>query len=182
MNTWKEYQEKTKDAPARELLIIALPFVKAEHPIALDFGAGALRDTKHLLKEGYGVIALDLQQPILHDPHLTQVRLPFERYKFPKSIFDLVNGQYAFPFIPTEDFREVWNDIHDSLKPGGIITGQLFGDRDEWDHTCKFAYWQTFELFTGYEILKWSGEEYDKETISGHMKHWHVFEFIARKR
>jgi len=189
-NTWLDYVEKTKSKPPRPLLVKALQFLE-RRDIALDLGAGALNDSIYLLSEKFvHVTAID------KEPVAAKIAkdLPLERFTykissledtvFPADEVDLVNAQYALPFIKPERFDEVWERISNSLKIGGVFTGQLFGQKDEWAgnrnmtfHTKAAAH----QILARFDLLDFEEEEADKPTAMGNMKHWHVFHFIARK-
>lgn len=134
-NTWQEYFEKTKNKPPRPLLVKALSFVQ-ERDSALDLGAGALNDSAYLLMEGFNhVIALDKEPVALEiannfpEDRFRYVVESFEEFQFPEKTFDLINAQYALPFISPDKFKEVFEKIVLALKSGGICTGQLLGTK-----------------------------------------------------
>ncbi|MES2006614.1 MAG: methyltransferase domain-containing protein [Patescibacteria group bacterium] len=187
---WPKYFELTKDKPPRPLLVKALSFVK-EKGNALDIGAGALNDSLHLLAEGFThVTALD-KEPIAQEiaqglpaDTFAYVISSAEDFDFPRNTFNLVNAQYALPFISKESFNGVWSKIKDSLKEEGIFTGQLFGERDEWANNGDMTFHTEAEvrrLLSDFEVLDFEEKEKDQPTASGVMKHWHVFHFIVRK-
>jgi len=110
----------------------------------------------------------------------------FERFSYPKASVDLVNAQYALPFNPPETFGNVLRAINNSLRKGGIFTGQFFGDRDEWNvagtqmtfHTRD----QAIEALSPFKTIDLQEIDRDRSAASGSMKHWHLFEFIVAKR
>lgn len=189
--SWKKYIEKTSSNNPRPLLVEAITYVESKDS-ALDFGAGALVDSKYLLEVGFKkVIAVDSDDTSAEyaskiiDPAFTYNQKTFEEYQFDDDTFDLINGQFAFSFISPVHFEKIFESIKRSLKSGGVITGQIFGNRDEWnveDSGKSFLTKNEFdELFSDFEVLKFTEEECDKETALGTMKHWHTFHFIAKK-
>jgi hypothetical protein len=90
----------------------------------------------------------------------------------------------------------MWSRIVESLRPGGRVCGQLFGDRDEWAtrpreraegwasppaitfHTRA----QVEELLRPFEIERLDEIDEDGATAVGDRKHWHLFHVVARKR
>jgi tellurite methyltransferase len=187
---WNAYAALTKGKPPRQILTKAVPLVKAKEE-ALDLGAGALNDAQYLLSEGFAhVTALD-KEPVaqaiadtLPPERFSYVISGVEDFNFPKEKFDLVNAQFSLPFVQPEHFNAVWDSIGCSLKPGGIFTGQLFGDRDEWVTNSDMTF-QTKEqaemLLSKFDIVTLQEEEKDKATAAGVMKHWHIFHFIIQK-
>ncbi len=192
--TWNEYIEKTKNNPPRPWLIKALDFV-VEKDCALDLGCGALVDTKYLVQRGFKkVVALDKTNSAhtifdnFSDEERNKIEYTissFEEYVFPRAKFDLINAQFSIPFIFPTSFEEVFRKIKYSLKPNGILVGQFFGEKDSWKqtrpnltfHTRK----QVEDLLSDMQILEFKEEEYDALPAVGEMKHWHVFNVIAKK-
>lgn len=189
-DNWKEYFEHTKDYPPRGLLQKALPFVNNKG-VALDLGSGALNDSVYLLENDFDyVVALDkenIAQEIAETLPLDKfeyVIKSFEEYEFPENKFDLINAQYALPFINPSQFDDVFKKIEDSLRDGGIFVGQFFGTKDEWSGNKEMTFQTRKEarkLLSSFEILTFKEKEQDKETVSGDPKHWHIFHFIVRK-
>ena len=186
---WTGFYESTKELPPHELLVQALELV-SEREAALDLGAGAMRDTKLLLKAGFEkVVAVDAeqinQQNEISDGRLEIVVEPFESYEFPENSFDLVNAQFSLPFTSPESFENVFKKLQTSLKKGGIFVGQFFGKNDEWRGNPKMTFHSLEEaqqLLSKMEILKIEEKEQDGSTAAGTPKHWHVFHITARKQ
>ncbi len=188
---WYKYAERARDRPPRPLLVDALAHVKNRNR-ALDFGSGALTDSRFLVDEGFAhTIALD-GEPIaeavaktLPADRFTYSISSFENYAFPASAFDLINAQYALPFIRQTAFGRVFADLAASLQHNGILTGQLFGDRDDWVGTDEMTFHNVDEarsLLRGFDNIMFCEEERDGQTLNGAPKHWHLFNFIVRKR
>lgn len=184
--SWRKYIDKTSANPPRPFLVEAVGYAPSKQN-ALDLGAGALNDSRYLLAQGFSVIAIDddeaaqEQAGLIKDDLFTFLRTDVNKYKFPEATFDLINGQYFFSFLNKETFPETMKKIFRALKPEGVITGQIFGDRDEWEDRVLLSKDQFLKLFSNFTILKLEEEEKDKETALGKMKHWHTFHFIARK-
>ena len=189
MNNSELYYEKTKDNSPRPLLLKALPFVHTkEH--ALDIGSGALNDSKYLLSNGFKkVTALDKWQipdplPIFPDSTFEYIISSFEDFEFPLAVYDFVNAQFSLPFISPTEFSRVFQSILQSLKTGGIFSGQLFGDRDDWNSNPRMTFHtraQGISLFEEMHTIHFEEEEKDENTAIGVLKHWHVFNFIVKK-
>lgn len=188
---WKKYHQKTKNNPPRKLLIEALTFLESRKS-ALDLGAGALADSKYLLEQGFAVVtAVDKEALATEKTELPQsskfeyVILPFEEFNFTQDAYDLVNAQFSLPFIIPEVFESVFANICSSLCTDGIFTGQLFGDRDEWNTNINMTFHQkqkAKDLFTNFELIAFTEKEHDSKTALGLLKHWHIYNFIARKK
>lgn len=188
---WDKYVENSRDQPPRKLLVRALQFVPARGS-AMDVGAGALNDTRFLLDEGFAsVTALD-SAPIAQDiadtlppDRFRYVISTFEAFDFPVAAYDLVNAQYALPYIHPDHFDAVFARIAASLKPGGILTGQLFGNFDDWAGTPGMSFHtlaQARAVLSDVRPLEFEeNDEPNSQTLSGKAKHWHYYDFIARR-
>lgn len=188
--SWGDYFKNTQGRPVRPLLIKALDFVKNKGT-ALDLGSGALNESVFLLRDGFKkVIALDKVNVAaeiakeLPKDRFEYVITSFEDFKYPENYFDLINAQFALPFISPGSFDRVFKDIYNSLRPGGILTGQFFGDRDEWKNNSSMTFFSlkdSKKILSHFKILSFQEEEKDKTTAAGEMKHWHIFHFVVEK-
>ena len=189
---WSTYIENTRNKGPSWLLVRTLGMIGPEQiHSALDFGSGALCDSRYLLKEGIRhVTAVDQVMPtgvlaFMAANAFTFIRSKFADYAFPAGRFNLVNAQYSLPFAPPSSFPSVWKRLIGTLAKGGIFTGQLFGQHDEWN---KPASAMTFHsetearaLCEGLEILVWRTRDSLGKTADGLAKHWHTFDIIAKK-
>jgi len=189
---WETYVENTKNAKPRPLLVKAVELAKEKNE-ALDLGSGALNDVRYLVEIGFKHITAVDAEPVAKDiisnfppETVDYIISTFENFDFKESHYDLINAQFALPFNPPATFNEVWDKITSSLKSGGVITGQFFGIRDEWNvegkkmnfHTIE----ETKEYLSSLELVQFREDEADRETAAGNMKHWHVFHFISIKK
>jgi SAM-dependent methyltransferase len=190
-NTWKEYFERTKDSKPRPLLVKAVNLVTNKDE-ALDLGSGALNDVRYLVSIGFKHITAVDSKPIAKDiiknfpsEIVSYIINTFEDFDFIENKYDLINAQYSLPFNPPKTFDRVFKSIINSLKDGGILTGQFFGIKDEWNVPGNEMNFQTREeaenLLSALEIIDFQEEEADRNTAKGDMKHWHVFHFIVKK-
>lgn len=188
---WYKYAERAAGRPPRPLLVEAVELTSGRDA-ALDIGAGALNDSIHLLDIGFGhVTALD-GEPIAQEiadslpaDRFDYVIASFEDFVFLRGAYDLVNAQYALPFIRPDAFDRVFPAILASLKSGAILTGQFFGDRDDWVGTPNMTFQTRAEaeaLLAPLTVLSFREEdEPNSQTLNGTPKHWHLYHFIARK-
>jgi cyclopropane fatty-acyl-phospholipid synthase-like methyltransferase len=175
--------------PPRPLLIKAAALVeRREH--ALDAGAGALNATKYLLSAGFAhVTALDASphaQKIAEElppEQVTFVLSRFEDFEFPENPYDLVNAEFSLPFMNREHFAPVFAKLLNSVRDGGIFTGQLFGINDSWNVENSGMSFHTRaeveEFFRDFELLQLEEEDHPGTTKLGEPKHWHIFHIIA---
>lgn len=187
-NNWEQYYKNTEERPPRKLLVEAMPHV-SEKDFALDLGAGALKDSKYLIDNGFNkVIAVDSEKTVAEqnpeNNNIEVVIASFESFSFPQNKFDLVNAQYSLPFTSRDKFYDVFRSTIDSLKENGIFVGQFFGEKDDWNKNTKMTFLTKEEidkLFDDMEIINLEEKESDGKTAAGEDKHWHIFDFIVKK-
>src|SRR4029077_4545863 len=57
----------------------------------------------------------------------------FEDFDYPDRAYEFVNAEFSLPFISAAAFPSVFTKLMDSVKIGGLFTGQLFGPNDSWN-------------------------------------------------
>lgn len=188
--SWSKYYENTKALKPSKFLIEAFNSFDPKPGLAIDLGCGAGRDTRYLLEKGFDVKAVD-KDPMAKEhlgPLPSQDRLEFictSFEDFAYGHYDLVNAHYALPFTGKDSFDSVINKVIDSINPGGLFVGQLFGVNDEWNTPetqmtfCKRT--DVDRLFSNFKTLKISEVNEDGAMANGNSKHWHVFNIIAQK-
>jgi SAM-dependent methyltransferase len=185
---WETFYSFTKNSPPWALLVRAVTFLPRKGH-ALDLGAGAGRDTRYLLQQGFHVTAVD------SDPHaiamlrsspqenLQVVKASFEDFAF--ETYDLINAQFALPFLPQRLFHEVFDRVKQAVRPGGIFVGQFFGIHDQWntpDHDMTFLTREQVEAtLKGMDIIELNEEDMDGHIADGSPKHWHTYHIMARR-
>ena len=180
---WDEFNEATRNKPPRGLLVKA---VKAGG-YALDFGAGALNETRYLLERGYDVDVVDSNPSILELGKGLKAHFfvsTFDTFDFPVAKYDLINAEYSLPFNPPETFDSMFARLAASLKPGGVFVGQLFGPEDSWSKNKKMTFHtkeQIEKLFKGFTISHLEEVKNEGRTVTGQEKFWHVFHIIATR-
>lgn len=194
---WQNFFNATEGREPRETLVASLKYVPSTGR-ALDLGCGCGNDTLALLKQGLSVTAIDARNEAIErtiakahlnqlDGQLTAIVSTFEHFQPELDSFDLVYSGFALPFCTKNHFANFWKSILQSLNPGGIIAGQLFGNRDEWaanpNHPANiFLTADQFDrIATGLDRLHFEDVERDGTTALDHAKHWHVYHFILRK-
>lgn len=194
---WLRFLDATQDSPPRDTLVRSLDFFQAEgYPhsgdLAVDLGCGSGNDALEILRRGWRLRALDahpdaVRRVIERVPAKLASRLEtevtrFEDLTLPPAL--LLNASFSLPFCPPAAFPRFWEMLLGALRPGGRISGQLFGDRDEWADREDMTF-QTREeaerLLAPLEIEMLEEIERDGKTAVGTAKHWHVFSIVARK-
>ena len=99
---------------------------------------------------------------------------------------NLIVANYCLPFCNKNNFKELWNKINNSILKDGYFVGNFFGINDEWKSTKEEMTFltkeQVIELFKDFEIIEFKEVEKDGATGLGKMKHWHIFNVIAKKK
>jgi SAM-dependent methyltransferase len=185
---WGRFYSFTKDSAPWPLLVRAAALTPLPGR-ALDLGAGAGRDTRYLLEQGFDVTAVDADPRAiallssLPETHLHVVQSSFEDFAF--ATYDLISAQFALPFIPRERFAEVFGRLTAALLPGGVFAGQFFGINDQWntsDRAMTFLTRTEVEaLLSELVVIELVEEDTDGHTADGSPKHWHVFHILARR-
>lgn len=185
---WETFYSFTKDSPPWPLLLRAVTFLPLKGQ-ALDLGAGAGRDTRYLLQQGFHVTAVDSDPHAIamlrNFPHenLHIVKASFEDFAF--ETYDLINAQFALPFLPQRHFHEVFDRVKQAVRPGGIFVGQFFGIHDQWntpDHDMTFLTREQVEAaLEGLDLIELNEEDMDGHVADGSPKHWHTYHIMARR-
>ena len=186
---WGRFYGFTKDSAPWPLLVRAAALAPKQGR-ALDLGAGAGRDTRYLLEQGFQVTAVDAEPlavallSALPDAHLRVVQSSFENFAF--ATYDLISTQFALPFTHRDHFAAMFARLKAALAPGGIFAGQLFGIHDQWntpDRTMTFLTRAEVEaLLSDLETIELTEEDADGHIADGSPKHWHVFHILACRR
>jgi SAM-dependent methyltransferase len=189
---WGQFYGFTKDSPPWPLLMRAAALAPSDGQ-ALDLGAGAGRDTRYLLEQGFQVTAVDAEPgaaallATLPQDHLLVAQSTFEDFPFAFATYDLISAQFALPFMPKERFATVFVRLKAALVPGGVFAGQFFGVHDEWN-VPERAHAMTFltraeaeDLLSNLEIIELVEEDADGHKADGSPKHWHIFHILARR-
>lgn len=193
MNDMKKYYENTENALPHENV---KEFIKIENKKgkAIDIGCGAGRDTIFLIKNNWNVLAIDKEDTKqiisnkLNDEEKKRFRFcrqEFEEIKLEKN--DLTVANFSIPFCNKNNFNELWNKIIESILEDGHFVGNFFGLNDSWidekENMVFLSEEQVLKLFEeSFKIVKFKEIEKDAKTAFGKIKHWHIYEVIAKKR
>ncbi len=187
--TWERFYAATRDEPAWPRLVRAAAMFDTPGD-ALDVGAGAGRDTRHLLEHGWRVTAVDSSEHSL--PALKRLA-PLGDLRVVRSAaqdfvpdrYDLVNAQFSLPFVTPSLFQSTVRRLQGSVRPGGVMAATFFGPHDEWSspgtELTFLTRAQVEALFEGWELVELTEVDEDGSTATGGPKHWHVFHVIARR-
>lgn len=160
---------------------------------AVELGCGAGRDTVYLIRNGWNVLAIDREDVETRIVSKLLVE-ELEQFEFFKQRFEaiklensnLVVANFSLPFCNKNNFKELWDKINHSILKDGYFVGNFLGDKDEWKNAKEKMTFltkdQVMELFRNFEIVEFKEVEKDGLTGLGKMKHWHIFNVIAKKK
>ncbi len=165
----------------------------AEMPVvdkmAIDLGCGSGADTSILLKEGWKVLAVDKEVDALKKLfHQEKLNLQILHANFEEDLnlplSTLVNASFALPFCQPKAFINLWNRIVATIRTGGRFAGHFFGQQDSWasnSHMTFIEMAQLKKMLSGFNIEYLEETNKEGKTLSGSIKHWHVFHVVAAK-
>ena len=185
---WEKYFEAQLKRKVYAQVIRAISLRKNKQN-ALDLGSGNFIESNYLADYFKEVQAVDNFVNPANYPRKDNVifsKKYFKDINFPEKYFDLIIAQYSLPFYGKEEFDKFFKSIISWLNTGGIIAGQFFGEKDGWNtlksklifHNKK----QVLDLLKNLEIIEFIEINEKNTTELGELKHWHRFDFIARKK
>jgi SAM-dependent methyltransferase len=184
---WTDYYETVEALGPNPFWEKLLPFLPSSG-LALDLGAGSGLGTRVLLDHGLQVLAIDAEADGLarlkaRCPEAETRQSTFENLELVPESFDVVAGIFSFFFVGPADLPAFWATVTGSVKPGGILPGQLLGPNDTWVERgySTFPKDDLATLLDGFEILFYEEHDRDGTTAHGTQKHWHVHHIVARK-
>lgn len=193
MKSIEKYYDNTESHIPRNNVKYFVEEIKSNPENAIELGCGAGNDTVYLIKNSWNVLAIDredVEERISN--RLNQKEI--EKFRFQKQEFEslelersnLIIANYCLPFCTKDKFEELWNKIKASILDKGYFIGNFFGINDSWNATKPEMIFlskeQVMELFKDFEIIRFKEIEKDALTGLGKMKHWHIFDVIAKKR
>ncbi|MTI22864.1 class I SAM-dependent methyltransferase [Fulvivirga sp. RKSG066] len=196
--SWKKHYEHFTDKliPPSATLSKALELFSQEKiniRHAIDLGCGNGIDTHALLQNNWQVLAIDKEEEALNQ--LDTLVAQNHRHALAKrcSAFEeltslpsttLVNASFSLPFCHPNYFDKVWQVIVNSIQPNGRFSGHFFGNDDSWSSNTDMTFHNMQEieaLLSDFNIEALKEVNKKGKTVSGKVKHWHVFHIVARK-
>ena len=193
MKDAQKYYEVTKESRPHKLTqkFINMKIIPDK---AIDFGCGAGRDTVYLIKNGWKVLAIDKE----NSKEYIDLKLNEEerkKFKFQCQDFEniklekvkLIVANFSIPFCSKDKFKDLWNSITQNIIQNGYFVGNFFGLKDSWaynkDKKIFLSKDEVLKLFeSSFEIIDFQEIEKDGETALNGVKHWHIYNIIARKK
>ncbi|PMJ99086.1 class I SAM-dependent methyltransferase [Vibrio sp. 10N.261.55.A7] len=190
---WRQYYEKALSRPHSKRTEIAAQLNESNLNVAIDCGCGTGSDIEYLEQRGYQVYGFDVNPDsivICRDRFGSKSAVEisessFESFHYPKVGVIIANSSLFF--ADPNHFESTWNNIKSSIEIGGVFAGDFMGKKDSWasdyrSPTTPLSESQVRDLFSGFEIVKFSERDEQAKTSLGRIKHWHTYSVIAVKR
>ena len=185
---WKQYNEQSKNKPIRPLLLKALTLFGQYRGSVIDIGCGIGRESAYLYIHGWDILAIDGNADGLIDlkreyADIQTYNVLFENLsELPQA--DLIFADFSIPFCNPQHFDKFLDVLLNAIKENGRFAGSFFGPNDDWAPSSKMSFCNVKiikSLFINLEIEYLNEVEYERKTLAGQEKHWHVIEVIAKK-
>jgi SAM-dependent methyltransferase len=162
----QQFYEHTRDHDVSQNVEALLRHINSQPPLCLlDFGCGPGRDLKTLTRLGHQAIGLDgcenfctLAREISNCEVWQQ---DFLQLDLPGLYFDGVFANATLFHIPAQELPRVLNELHTSLKPGGILlSSNPHGQNEEGWQRQRYAslhdpqQWQDYMNNAGFLLLE----------------------------
>ena len=193
MKNIEKYYNNTESETPRGNVKYFIEKVKCNPHKAIDLGCGAGNDTVYLIKNNWNVIAIDredVSERIYNRLNQEErKRLKFQKQEFEKIELEksyLIVANYCLPFCNKNKFDELWDKIKSNLFKNGYFVGNFFGLNDSWNgiktEMIFLSRDEVMSLFNDFDIVFFNEAENDALTGLGKLKHWHLFNIIAKKK
>ena len=193
MKNIEKYYNNTESELPRNNVKYFIEKIQCEPSNAIELGCGAGNDTVYLIKNGWNVIAIDREDVKTRiTKRLNKEQL--KKFEFQRQNFEtiklqqnnLIVANYCLPFCNKNCFEELWSKVSASIITEGYFIGNFFGEKDSWSENKREMTFLTKEqvkyLFKEFEIVQFKEIEKDGLTGMGKMKHWHIYNIIAKKK
>lgn len=190
---WLRYYEKALLRPHAKRTELAVELNRSDSKIAIDCGCGTGSDIYYLEQLGYQVYGFDInpdsvaicRKRFTSKPLVEISEASFESFHYPKSGVVIANSSLFF--ADPNKFEHTWSKIESSLEIDGIFAGDFMGMKDSWalnyrSPTTPLTESQIRELFSCFEIIKFTERDEEAKTSLGKLKHWHMYSVIAVKK
>jgi SAM-dependent methyltransferase len=160
------FQERTRDHDVSQNLTTLLRHINKQTPSQLlDFGCGPGRDLKTLSKEGHRVIGLDgcgnFCTMAREHSGCEVWQQDFLQLNLPDLYFDGIFANATLFHVPGQELPRILNELHSSLKPGGILlSSNPHGQNEEGWQRQRYAslhdpqQWQVYMTTARFTLLE----------------------------
>ncbi|NOI27184.1 class I SAM-dependent methyltransferase [Vibrio coralliilyticus] len=191
--TWHQYYQKVLTKKHSLETENAHQFNRSGCKVAIDCGCGTGSDIAYLAQQGYQVHGFDNNEDAIglcrdrfaDQPSINISLSTFETFRYPQA--GVVLAHNSLFFAEPEAFPDTWQSISNSLKTGGVFSGDFMGEKDSWAHgfriaTTPLTELQVEALFKDFDIIQFQERDETGPTALGRIKHWHTFSVLAVKK
>ena len=139
------------------------------HSQVLDLGCGPGQDSRHLRRQGFRVVGLDLTYAFLQaarkrSPKLPMVQADMTNLPFQSTTFDAIWAAASCIHLPKSNLKQVLGQLHRLTRPKGILGATMMHGKgsgfltEEWipgRYLCKWLKPDLRQLIqqAGWEVL-----------------------------
>lgn len=163
----------------------------SQRDLALEIGCGNMTDGRFLANKFKRLTVVEPAKILAESARKYQldnveiVESTIEGFELPTGV-DFVNANQVLHYVSKKEIGLVMENIKESLNQRGVFSGKLIGDRDSWIQDdpggSYFSEKELREIFADFEIEKLEHIEYEGKNAKGKPKHWHLINFIAKKK
>lgn len=184
MADWSAYHEQAGTTPNSLVVGVLEEHVK-NRGVALDLGAGNLRDSVFLMGAGFKrVVAVDIKRPGEMPRMLEFHERDIATFRPSLNMFDLAVSCNTLFYLPYDHTVGLLGRVRDSLRPDGIFACNLLGEHADWATNPKVSVLsasQVEHLRHTFSPVALDEVEWDAPGANGIEQHWHMWNLIFRK-
>lgn len=186
---WQNYHSRVGDKQS-EIACALSRFLTGRRDRALDLGAGHLRDSRYLIREGFfEVTAVDIYEPpkCLFEEGIVFAQSRIEEYTPEVELYDGCISTNSMYFMPKARLKPVFERIRASLRPGGVFVCNLLAEKDPWVKVRgaeKIAWVEKCDLRSlheGFRVILSENTFRRMKDFPNEKKDWHCHVFILEK-
>ena len=187
--SWDNYHNKI-GLKQSEIACALSRFLKGKRDRALDLGAGHLRDSKYLIREGFfEVTAVDIHEPPkgLFEEGIVFAQSRIEEYIPEEELYDGCISTNSMYFMPKACTKHVFERVRAGLRQGGVFACNLLAQNDPWvkeQGAEKIAWVEKCDLkalHEGFRVILSENTFRRMEDFPNEKKDWHCHVFILEK-
>lgn len=187
--SWGDYFQRVGNKP-NSLVVSLLRDYPINRGVALDLGAGNLRDAQYLLSQGFKKVTAVDSSPLSQNFVTEGIELqqcPIQEFRVDSCSVDFAISCNTLFFLNKREVEKVFKSVHQSLVPQGYFTCNVLAPKDGWvvDQGRRdvhpfikkevLAFCKMYSQFEIGELLTQGSD------ASGYPKLWHQWSIVVRK-
>ena len=152
----EDFRDGTQDHDVSQNIAAMLQYIEAEPPFTiLDFGCGPGRDLKVFGALGHAAVGLEgaarFAEMARADSGCEVWQQDFLALDLPAAHFDGVFANAALFHVPCQELARVLRQLHDTLKPGGVLfSSNPHGHNEEGWNRGRYGAYHDLESWRRY--------------------------------